>query len=338
MNTEIYREGRLSNGLAFSVAGRSRHGEAYSFNQQVDVIGQDVSLVMPEHNVIAVFDGAGGATEVGSALKAALTAADATSLYFRRGGEDVYDAMEYARQAVISDSTSGVCVGSIAQMHKEHIHMVTAGDTSALVYDTDKKSVTGYLKQQSDRNMPANFLGRTNRYIPRTSTDIGETITYNDENDELYLMTDGAFGSAPHGTDLQDSHFQAAHDDYLILQSAIDDYPEVEAMVRHELRGNRAKQLKDFQLLHKSVNDFGEGAWHSPELDNPASFSLRRFDWDIWEEIVEPIVSRLGIQPKLGAKALTAALLDRRISWESERPPGDDATLVVVNPLVDTLR
>ena len=75
MNKEIYREGRLSNGLAFSVAGRARNGEAYSFSSHIDVAGHDVGLVIPEQNVIAVFDGAGGAADIGSPLQTALTAA-----------------------------------------------------------------------------------------------------------------------------------------------------------------------------------------------------------------------------------------------------------------------
>ncbi|HET8884523.1 MAG TPA: hypothetical protein VFM68_03565 [Candidatus Saccharimonadales bacterium] len=332
MSKEIYREGVLANGLSYSVFGSAHNGEAKSVNDEVNLIGQDATVVVPKYNVAGVFDGAGGTTDVGSPALAALTAADATSVYFHQGGTDLHEAMQFARRAVELDFESGVCVGSLVRLHKDEASFVTAGDTGAVIYDTDTQRIPFFMEQQTDSWEPINYLGRRGVGMPDRVADVGASHAYSGKNSELYVMSDGMLGNWQQGTDLQEYHFQAAHDDYLVLQSALAKYPGLEEEIRSHLNGTRAKALREQQLAD-STNSYGEGGWCSPELVDPSLFSIQKFDWAIWDEVVKPVISRLNIRPQMSAKAICSALMNRQISWEIERPHKDDASMILINPL-----
>lgn len=53
-----------------------------------------------EYNAIGLFDGAGGADDIGSPRLAARLACEAVKQYFRLGGGDVSEALQGAREAI----------------------------------------------------------------------------------------------------------------------------------------------------------------------------------------------------------------------------------------------
>lgn len=325
MSKEIFYEGTLANGREFSMFGRAHNGSAKTIDDGLLLAGQDVLFAVPEHNIVGVFDGAGGTTDIGSPELAAITAANAVLAIVRhRNGDIPIDkTMKYARQAVIMNKAAGICVGGIARVRANDVELVNAGDTGVVVYSPSDETMEVIGEQQIEFE-PLNYLGRQEKGMPDRIDDLVKThILRSPDTDQIYVMSDGVLGNWKASTDLNDWHFQAAHGDYLLLKTAEERIEDLEGKIRRLLVTKEAVALKAQQMRdHRRC---------SPELENPELFSIKQFDWDIWYEIVKPyIVARLETTLIAGERAVSSALATRQIAWEGERPRRDDASIVRV--------
>ncbi len=323
---EIFRSLPAGDKTEFAIYGRAVNGEARVVDDETTLIGQDVALALPTRDAAAVFDGAGGATDVGSPEKAALTSAKVFRDYIYEGGDDLNEALSEIRLAVESDEESGVCVGTIALVKDGKVKSLNVGDTSAFIYDTKAEDVTFAAKQQTSFGQPDNYIGRKGLYMPDIKSGSFSEFKY-DDGSELYLMSDGVSGHLDQGKEMQGYHFKAAHYDYQLIQAAREQYPELEDRIQSELDKVEARQLREGQF-YENTNEFDELSYDSPELEDATKFTLDRVDWGVWFEIVEPMIKRLKVEPKLGRRALLKSLVDKPIACEYERPRPDDATIV----------
>lgn len=322
----IFREGMLENGNRFTVVGRPHNGVAAEVSETIVKIGQDVVMVSPRLNVVGVFDGAGGATDIGSPEKAALTAAQAVERYFKDGGDDLPDALEFARNAVKSNQEAGLCVAALARFHHDTVQAVNAGDTGVVCYDSEQAVLDVIVEQQSEFGQPTNYLGR---HVDRIALPIPDaSASYHQpyrSSQELYVLSDGAFGNWQQNNALESHHFQAAHNEYQLLYEARYYDKDFERNIRALLVSTAAAELRDKQIEEM-------GYVHSPELNDPLCFWGNSFDWSLWEEIVLPYIQTLQLprSRKLGSRAICESLLARPISWLFERSPYDDASIVMI--------
>lgn len=327
--SNIVREGLLENGNAFTVVGRAHNGVAAEVNENIIKIGHDVAMVLPRFNVVGVFDGAGGATDTGSPAKAALTAAYAVERYFADGGDQLTNALEFARDAVKSDKDAGLCVAALARFCQDAVQTVNAGDTGVVCYDTEQNTLEVIAEQQIELGQPANYLGR---YVDRIALPIADaTASYQQpyhSSKEVYVLSDGALGNWQLNTSLEEYHFQAAHNDYQLLQDARAYDKDFEQNVRVLLGGIAGARLINKQIIET-------GSVYSPELYNPLLFSANSFDWDVWEAIVKPYIETLGVpRTVVGAREIGESLLDRPVSWGFEKSPVDDASMIIVESAI----
>ena len=144
-------------------------------------------------------------------------------------------------------------------------------------------------------------------------------------------MSDGVAGNWVNGTDIQDYHFEAAHDTYPLLQDALNYDPYLVENVRRELGGAAGRLLARRQVAD-TTSVVEAGQVYSPELVAPDMFTGRNFDWDIWHEIVKPYIDRLNPpRSALGRRAICQSLIELPIAWNFERARSrDDATVVMV--------
>lgn len=327
MPKEITHEGTLANGHPFSLLGRAHNGEAEQIDEDIFLAGQDALFVLPEHNVAGVFDGAGGATDIGSPALAAITAARAVRDIIKRRGDGVSvgEAMESARHAVVTHPEAGICVGGFVRMKRNTLEIANAGDTGVAVYHSHNETLEMPGEQQTNSINPLNSLGRQERGIRNEVDDLVTTKSISPVHDQVYILSDGVLGNWRLGTELQEYHFQAAHADYLRLATAERHIPHLEEKLREQLSTEAARVLKERQLRENDVC--------SPELDNPAMFSIKQFDWALWEEIVKPYIDRHLTAPVIvGAHAVNAALATRQIAWQFERLREDDASIIRIAP------
>lgn len=301
MSKEVFREGVLGTGQSYAVFGKALNGEAYHLNDEVSVVGEDTVVVLPEINVIGVFDGAGGTKDLGSPLQAALTAARATAQFFHLGGTELEGAMEYARQAVINDDAASICVGSLLRVAADRsVRAVNAGDTGVVAYDAHRKSADFFSPQQLVHGEPSNFLGRSAMYLHPLETDSSRIYTpERPDETEYYVMSDGVLGNWQGHSGLEDFHFEAAHDDYLLLRTAYETTPHLEEIIRGEL--------------------------DMPDL------RLREMTWDEWLEVKPYLEDEITTERRLDVRRFLSTLVERPISWHFARHHQDDATVAVVN-------
>lgn len=308
----IHRDGHLSNGQTFRVVGRPVNGDAEVVSRTITKVGQDTAVVLARQGVIGVFDGAGGAADVGSPEEAALVAADAVEQYFHGDGDNLMAAMQYAREAVTDTPTAGVCVGALVRLHWNTLESVTAGDAGAFLYDIASQSMSMVAEQQLHGYEPANYLGRPIPSIAASASDAYSTSPYRPQTgQELYAMTDGALGNWRRGDDLQDYHVQAAHDESQLLRDALVADP---LFARHIQQ--RLAELVD----------------EADTPRHPEPFTPQQVDWTSWEKVVKPYITELDPpRAAISRWALCEALITRPIAWPFERPHRDDATIVMVD-------
>jgi hypothetical protein len=304
MNNELFSEGTFANGRTYSVFGKSHNGDAEQVDEGLFRVGQDSILVLPEHNVAAVFDGAGGATDVGSPEVAALQAATEISRYFKAGGADVRAAVESARKAVINNPAAGVCVVALLRMRKGRSEIVNVGDTGVIGFDPMGET-TFIVEQQTMHNNPSNYLGRPVRFYEERVADDFIVHQYASPTEELYLMTDGALGNWQNGTSLEDYHFQAARGDYMLLQAAFQANPQLE----------------------QAIVSFNGKDFNGSEL-----FSIDELDWATWEKYVRPyILEHIHVEVAADQRSILCSLVERPISWNFERQREDDASIIQIS-------
>lgn len=322
---EIYRKSQAES-AEIEVYGRAYNGKARVVDDEITIVGQDSALSLSRYGVVGVFDGAGGAVDVGSPERAALMAAQAVRGYYQGGGGSLAEAIEVSRRSVEADAESGVCVGTIARLSEGRLEVATVGDVAAVVYDPESEEVVFNARQQVIHSQPTNYMGRRGRYMPVSHPPLIESYEYS-RGSELYVMSDGATGTIGEYSDLEDYHFVASRGDYQVLEVATRQLPELEDMIRRELAGSRAQSLRDRQLA-ENTNSLGEVAYLSPGLDDPNSFTMDELDWAVWEEVVRPMVRDIRLESSLGAAAVLGSLVDRPIAWRHERLKRDDATIV----------
>lgn len=322
------------------LAGRARGGKAVDCleagsSTEVAQIGDDAGIIMPRHNVFGVFDGAGGASDIGSPRVASRVACRAVENYFEDGGQSAAEAMEYARQAVIMDKEAGVCVGAIARIVGREMTVVNAGDTAvALCRDgVDEEQIYLTEPQMGYDRQPLNHLGhsdRPGRLPERVQDEVAEGELK--DGDTLFMMTDGAWivGGEP----LEFYHFKAARADWPEFERVKTLCPELQEEIRQLLYSDEAKSLREREIAANSdyFGQLHEGMMSEGLLD-PEKYTLERTDWLIWHEIIEPHLENLGLlrQRKFGAAAVAKALITRPIRWPFETLADDDATAIVVS-------
>lgn len=302
MPKELFRQGTFDNGKEYSVFGRAVNGNAIILDDDISIVGQDTILVLPGQNLAGVFDGAGGTTDIGSPLEAAVTAADAVAQFYRRRRGKLEDAMEYARQAVVHNSDAGLCVGSLIRFLGDGTaYVVNAGDTGVAAYSPSAKILEFPGEQQIAHGEPSNFLGRYQSRAHSREPDTVRHFTPQYSDIEYYVMSDGMLGSWMQNTSLEEHHFEAAHDDYLLLQAAIEKRPELQDILR--------SYLKD------------------------PSLSVSKLDWNEWPTVREHIEQYVRPTILRDPRWFSRGLLTRPIAWDFERTHEDDASLVLINYL-----
>lgn len=298
-------------------------------------IGDDAGIIMPEHNVFGVFDGAGGASDIGSPQVASMAACRAVENYFEKGGQSATEAMEYARQAVIMNKEAGVCVGAIARIVGREITVVNAGDTAVALYRDAIDEGQIYLAEpQMDYDkQPRNYLGysdRPGRLPERVQDEVAEGELK--DGDTLFMMTNGAWSVG--GEPMEPYHFEAALADWPVFERVKTLRPELQEEIRQLLRSSEAKSLREREIAG-NTDYFGQlhRGMMSEGLLDPEKYTLERTDWVIWHEIIQPHLENLGLlrQRKFGAAAIARSLLARPIRWPFEVPADDDATALVVS-------
>lgn len=304
MSKELFRQGTFENGQTYAVFGVAENGPAEIVDDAISIVGEDVAIVLPEYNVAGVFDGAGGTGDIGSPLEASLTASEAVGQYFksqRRSTSSVEGAMSYAREAVVANKMAGLCVGALVQLKDDgSVDAVNAGDTGIVTYSYSRNALHSPVKQQISHGEPSNALGRhESRFKTREPDDVVNYF-FDTPDTELYVMSDGALGSWFDGTVLEDYHFQAAHNEYLLLQTAIETRPNLE---------------KELQAV----------------LEQP-KFSLSKMNWDNLVDVrpyLEKIIKKDEI--KMDIRRYSSVLVSRLVAWDFERHHTDDATMVIIN-------
>lgn len=131
---------KFENGSSVAMAGRACYSETIQYlddsNDACSIlqVGDDAGVIVPEYNAIGLFDGAGGADDIGSPRLAARLACEAVKQYFRLGGGDVSEALQGAREAVSMNKDAGVCVGVVMRITDGKVTVANAGDTAVALY------------------------------------------------------------------------------------------------------------------------------------------------------------------------------------------------------------
>lgn len=321
-----------------AMAGRARDSEQIQYlpsDQKLLQVGDDAGIVLPEHNVFGLFDGAGGASDIGSPRLAAKVACEAVEYYFNNDGQSVAEAMECARQAVITNKEAGICVGAIARLVNGEVSVVNVGDTAVALYRDGVDDEELYIAEPQRDELwgdPLNYLGLCDtpgRLPERVSDDFARREL--SSGDTLFLMTDGAW--SVRGELLESYHLAAALNDWPLFERAKTLQSGLQGEIRQLLQSDEAKVLREreFAANTNETGQFNRGVMSEGLLD-PEQYTLDRTDWLVWQEIIQPHLERLNIvqQKKFGATAIAGALLSRPIRWPFETPVRDDATTIVV--------
>ncbi len=327
-------------GSSVVMAGRARNAESIQYLEGscgILQIGDDAGVILPEHNVIGLFDGAGGACDIGSPPLAAKVACRAVEQYFRTGGNNVAEALQDAREAVIANKDAGICVGAVMQIDDKKVMVANAGDTAAVLYREGIDDEKLYIAdpQRSDMGGPLNYLGACDvagRLPERVEDDYTCRELY--PGDKLFLMTDGAWGiKNMRAGSLESYNFEAALNDWPMFEQAKGSFPDLEQKIRELLRSDAARELRKSEIV---ANTDELGRLHEDYMNvgllDPDRYTLGDTDWLIWQEIVKPHLESFETsRRKIGMTAIAGAFLLRPIRWPFEAPPQDDATVAVVD-------
>lgn len=334
MKNFISHEGQLANNMPYTLVGRGKNGPAEQIDDTVFRIGEDTALIIPEQNIIGVFDGVSERRhQSDDPSLASKAAAFAIRDYARRAPEvDLLEGLEYGRRAVKATTPSMKTSALLVRINDTAIETATAGDSFAATYNTHTMRMTPLNEQQARGNDLFNFLGN-HRYerAPDEHTILERTA----DQHELHVMSDGVSGhSRSLWGELDDNHFQDAHDQTLqfFLHSYTTDTGFAEMTKEY---------LRDFWNLEANQQAFEnemaeyETAMDVPaELADPSKFDPYAMHPYTWETVLEPMLKQTIIKTpiELGQKAIATALLRRPIAWPQEREQlNDDASLVMVD-------
>jgi serine/threonine protein phosphatase PrpC len=209
--------------LEYCVAGVARHGFLSTLEKGITAVGEDAILHLPEYGLFGVFDGAGGATDVGSPRVASQTAARAVKEFFMNEYSKELEnkqvrleletvdffkgAMDFARKRVNANRNAGLTTALFVAVDKfdgnSKVLYANAGDGSLLLYpdpafdDYISDDIQWIAGDQEDvAGNPANILGRVPKNIQITDSDqFGFRDINADRERLLILCSDGVTGS-----------------------------------------------------------------------------------------------------------------------------------------------
>lgn len=328
----LTKEGAFTSGEQYTLVGRPIHGNAYEVDNEVLVVGEDTAVVLPQYGVIGVFDGAGGAKDMGSPLEAAITAADAVRNQYRRHNGDISgaDVMRRAGEMVARNPDAGLCMGALLRIYKDSLEITNVGDTGIWTYDATNDKEEIIAEQQLDRanrGDPSNYMGDpAPRIPPRSTADFHATVPYSPEK-ELYIGSDGVLGNWVHGNELlYVGQLKTAHSDEALLNSLRDNDGAFVTNIREILRSQTVAKLRKEQLA-----DYNQII--SPEFADPNVFTGKRFDWEVWSNIVQPYARTLNLplRQEISRRAILTSLINPSIRWPFEDwKDNDDATVAMI--------
>ncbi|OYX54096.1 hypothetical protein B7Y92_00300 [Candidatus Saccharibacteria bacterium 32-50-13] len=329
----LTKEGAFASGEQYTLVGRPINGDASEVDNEVVAVGEDAAVVLPEYGVIGVFDGAGGTKDMGSPLEAALTAADVVRREYRVHDGDISgaDIMRRAGEVVAANPEASLCMGALLRVRNGLLEVTNVGDTGIWTYDTTTNEEEVIAEQQINRWVgwgdPANYMGTPTRRIPpRTMADFHAIVPYAPEK-EVYIGSDGVLGNWVRGNELlYGGQLLAAHDDNLLLDSIREHDGNFVVNIHKLLAGQPGAELRKKQLV-----DYNEVI--SPELDDPDIFTGERFDWEIWNDIVQPYARALDVplHRELSRHAILTSLINPSIRWPFEDwKDNDDATVAII--------
>ena len=216
-------------GSEYCLVGEAVHGDVSYIGDGIIGIGEDTILFKPEYNLYGVFDGAGGATDIGRADLASQTAAAAVAEYFEKNmTQDVdkdymADALSYSRSAVAHTKGAGLSMGlflhfSPAPNNQILIQSACAGNCVSAIYpdpvfDGRKyDDVLFFAGEQADVfGQPTNFLGTDKARVKREAEDqIAQTTINTFKKRWLIVSSDGIFDSYGIGDGLDEADIMYA--------------------------------------------------------------------------------------------------------------------------------
>lgn len=330
--SDLYlNEGKNLDGIEHAVVGKALHGDLHSINKHVTAVGQDTILAMPSLNIYGVFDGAGGAYDVGRPDLASQTAALAAEEYFlaqeysryspnpkdifNREYEIMRGAMKYLRESVEDNAEAGLTTAVMYRIFETGegattISYANAGDSALLLYpDPDVEDdfnevrlIAGDQKSKLYFGSPSNAVGRQPfrlRHLESYGHDQIGFVGFDNSRDRYLLLgSDGVMGDYTNATEMLGYHV-----DY-----ALEIEPKISAALGMASVAGVVKAVAE----RRDIN-----------LDD--------FDWEVWDRQIEPLLPEElnTIAPRIGQVA--SALIQPRIAWEFERQVRpDDKSLVCI--------
>ena len=240
---------KFENGSSVAMAGRACYSETIQYlddpNDACSIlqVGDDAGVIVPEYNAIGLFDGAGGADDIGSPRLAARLACEAVKQYFTDG----------------------------------KVTVANAGDTAVALYQEGADDEYPYIAepQRDEFGDPLNYLGSCEvpgRLSERISDDYACRELY--PGDRLFLMTGGAW-VVEHGS-LETYHLAAAMEEWPLFEQVKDLYPNLEKEIRDALRSDKARKLCEREVA-ASTDNLGRVCedWVSKGLLDPDQYTLR---------------------------------------------------------------
>jgi serine/threonine protein phosphatase PrpC len=198
-------------GMKYCLAGEAVHGDTGYIEDGIIAVGEDTLLFRPDLHLFGVFDGAGGAKDIGRPDLASQKAAQSVAESLAAAGNlevNLAEVMNEARKAVTDHPSAGLTTALFVQVlsDKEHItiRFAAAGDCTAGIYpdpdydDRKYDDVLWFAGDQSDPfGSPTNYLGTEQDRVSRMSEDqIGEVVIKRSKKQRwLFLSTDGVTGS-----------------------------------------------------------------------------------------------------------------------------------------------
>jgi len=198
----------------YSVRGKAYNGDLVSIEPGIISVGQDCILYKPELGLFGVFDGAGGAAEVGDPSVASTIAAQAVAEYFKTSTlgpaydlDHMQGAMDFARKRVAESKNAGLTTALFFMIKQvadvTYIDYAVAGDSTLSIYpdsgyDGTRINCMDWLgPDQSDvYGDPTNVLGAVPKRIQLSDDDFFGTAVVNRSRDRyVVLATDGITGN-----------------------------------------------------------------------------------------------------------------------------------------------
>lgn len=230
--------------MQYCLAGEAVNGGVHYVEDGIVAIGEDTILYRPDLRLYGVFDGAGGASDIGRADLASRLSAEAVVGFFERYGTLEVDttfmqeALQHARAAVSASQEAGVATGLfiyVAEPNEEAIKILyaAAGDCSAGVFPDpvfDGKKYDDVLWFAGDQEDfigdPTNFIGKESGRIKRQAEDqCGEVEACLKRERFIFLCSDGITGSLGRHDGIDEADIEYAftykHDVVSIAQALI---------------------------------------------------------------------------------------------------------------------